>query len=145
MSFAQGDLDIAVLGPDDAGVVVGQIDTAGRQSDVVYQCGDFLRRDDPTNLIFHLRKPCRRFFDTGADGHSGMDQDLATVNSREEVATQHGDQPKRDQYDEHESERKHPRCLECTGQNSLIAISDRSEATLKTSLEEHKWIAGVGL
>ena len=59
MVFAQSNLNVAILRPNDTGVVVNQIDAAGWQSNVIDQGGHFFFGNDFSNGFFYSGKSSR--------------------------------------------------------------------------------------
>ena len=101
MAFAQSDLNIAILGANDPGIVVNQINPARGQTYVVYQAGYFFCGYDLFNRLFNHGKTRCSLLDPGANGHSGMDQNLSAIHIRKEIAAQIGQQGKRAQDKAH--------------------------------------------
>ena len=77
--------DVAIHAANHTGVVVNQIDPAGWQTDVVHQCRDFFVGDHFANGFFNLGKTRGCFFDTGANRHTRMNQNLTTIDIRKEI------------------------------------------------------------
>ena len=142
MVLAQGNLDVAILGADDAGVVIGQVDAAWRQADVVDQGADFIGRNDATDRVLDRGKAHCGFLHPGAGRHPGMQQDLAAVDRGEEVAAQEWQQGKRCQHKGHEAQHKPRPMAQSQLEQIEVTIAEALEAQLKGALEMHQRVAG---
>ena len=101
--LAQADLDLAVLRADGAGVVVGHVDAADRQADIVDQRFQLVRRDDLADDLLDFGKLPRVFLDARADLRAHMHQNPAAVDRRKEIAAEIGRQRERADHEGQES------------------------------------------
>ena len=95
VALFQLDLDVAVLRPDHAGVVVGHVDAGDRHADIVGERLDLARRNDPADRLLHVGELSGGLLDASADLGADMHQDRAGVDRRKEVAADIGHQQER--------------------------------------------------
>ena len=98
----QGDEDLAVGGRHQRCIAEGEVDAAGRQTDVVDHAIDLVGGDRLANDVLDLGETARRFFEACAGGSADVQPQLPGIDGREEV---HADQPEeperqRDEADE---------------------------------------------
>ena len=141
VAFAQGNLDVTVLRADHAGVVVRQVDAAGRQADVVHQRRDLFRRDHAPDRALDGREPCRRLLHPRAHRHPRVDQDLATVHRGEKIAAQKRQQTERQQHKAHEAAHKQPAVAQRRLKQRNVAGTKPLEAGLKPALKPQQRVA----
>ena len=141
VSFLQLDLDVAVLGTDHAGVVVGHVDAGDRHADVVGQCFDLAGRNDLADRLLHFGKLVGRLFDTGADLGPHVHQDVPGIDRGEEVAPEKGHQQKRDRDEAQKARDEHRAAPQSHGQDIAIVAAYALEAGLKGALKANQRIA----
>jgi hypothetical protein len=93
--FLQLYLDVAVLRPDYAGVIIGHVDAADRHADVVGNGFDLIRRNDLANGFLDVGKLVGGLLDTGADLGSSYALGSVRYRPREEVTAEIRRQQKR--------------------------------------------------
>src|SRR5471032_2419383 len=139
MIFVQRDLDVAVLRADRPGVVIGEIDTADRQADVVNHGGEFSGRNDLTDRSFHVRENLCGLLDPHADRRAHVQQDLPGIHVREKVAAEQRHQRERDQDETEEATDEGRAMVECEFKQAVIAGANFLEASFEALLEASKW------
>src|SRR4029077_13723723 len=92
MALLQRDLDHAVIYSDRRAIGECQIIGACRQSDIVDDQAAVLFRNDLANLVLDRLEYCLGAFDPGPGGRANVKLDLATVDDREKVAADEGEQ-----------------------------------------------------
>ena len=102
--FLELDLDVAVLRADRAGGVVGHVDAADREADVVDQGVELGGRDELADRLLDFGELVGAFLDPGADLDAGVHQDLPGVDGGEEVAAEERHQRERRQHEGHEAD-----------------------------------------
>ena len=141
VTFLQLDLDVAVLRADHAGIVVGHVDAGDRHADVIGQRVDLAGRDDLADRLLHVGELVGGFLDAGADLGADMHQDVAGIDSGEEVATEerHQQERRRDDAEEPDHEQRPP--SQRHRQQIVVAGADTLEPRLEAALEAHQRIA----
>src|SRR5581483_1556617 len=74
--FVQLDLNVAVLGAERAAGVVGHVDAAAGQADIVDHGPEIFRRNEPADRLLDLGELLRGFLDPRADVRARVHQDL---------------------------------------------------------------------
>ena len=141
MPFVQGDLDVAILFADGAGVVVGIVDAGIRQADVVHHGAQFVGGNDLSNALFDLREQFRALLHPGADRCAHVHHDLPGIHAREKISPQKRHQRKRQQHEGEEAGHEGPAVLHRQPQQAVIAGTDLLETRLETALKAHQRIA----
>ena len=85
VALLERDQRIAVLGADGASVLVGHVDAAERQADVVDDVVDLRRRDDAAHRLLDELEEARGLLDARAGLGAHVHQDLPGVDRREEI------------------------------------------------------------
>ena len=85
MPHFQGNLHVAILRAHQTGIVVGHVKAADRQSDVVGDGCQIVRRDDVANDVFDFSELSGAFLDACADLRAHVHQHLAGIDRGKEV------------------------------------------------------------
>ena len=94
--LVERDLDVSVRLADRAGVVVDRVDRRKIGADIVHDRRHFGRRDHLADRLLHIGETRCGFLDTHADRRPHMQQHLAAVDLREEIAAEKWRQQERD-------------------------------------------------
>ena len=81
----QADQDVGILDPDRPRIVVGHVDAADAEPDVVDDAIQFIGRDDPVDRLADPVGELGGLLDPGAGLRPHMDLDLPAIDAREEV------------------------------------------------------------
>src|SRR5579862_8512523 len=81
----QGDQDLRVEVADGFAVAVGEIDSAGGQTNVIENAAQLRRRNDPADYVFGLACDSCGLFDASAGGRAEMQAQLAGIDAGKEV------------------------------------------------------------
>ena len=103
MILLQADEGVAVFRPDRSGILVGHIDAAVRQPDVVDDVVELLRRDGPADDLLDEIELTRRLLDARAGLGAHMHQDLPGIHGGEKVLAQEREQAEGEQYADEKS------------------------------------------
>ena len=95
MSLIERNQDIAILRADGAGVVVGLVDTAHGQAEIVDDAAQFVPRNCAADTLLDLVEQLRRFFYAGAHLCAHVHLDLPGIDGGEEIPAQEWHQGKR--------------------------------------------------
>ena len=94
MALVERDLNVAVRLADRAGVVVDRVDGRQVSADIVHHRRNLGRRDDLANGVLDRGEARRRLLDTHADRRPHVQQYLAAIDLREEIAAEKRKQKK---------------------------------------------------
>ena len=140
----QADQDVGVRDADRARVVVGHVDAADAEADIVDDAVQLIGRDD---LVDGLADPVGELgglFDPRAGLRPHMHLDLPAVDAREEVLTQRRGKREREQGEAHEPRDQLGAVVQAKSEQTAIGAAEGFEAALEALLESHQGIA-VGL
>ena len=141
VSLFQLDLDVAVLRPDHAGVVVGHVDARDRHADIVSDGINLVRRNDPANLALHVGQPVGRLLHPCANLLTDMDQHLTRIDRRKEIPPQERHQQKRQRNAAEKPGHEHPAMVQREHQNAAVDPAESLEPRLERALEPDQRIA----
>jgi len=124
MVLGQGDVDVAVLRADAAGVAVGLVDAADRQADVVDNGRQLIRRDGLANGLLDMVEQGGGVLQPRADRRAHMQRHLAGIDAREEVRSQEGRQTEGQHDETQEAGDEHAAPRQRQGKGPAIALAD---------------------
>jgi len=142
---AQADIDVGVVGADDARVVVDLVDRAWRNAQAVNNCLNLARRNDAANVRFDRRDLLGRILDPGTDGGADMKRDLACIHRWEEIRTQEREKQERHQDSAEKPRHKQPSIIERQRQEVAISLTRVLKAGLETALQPRENVIALRL
>ena len=86
MILGQRDENVAVILPDHSAVAKGQIEPAGRHSNIVDNRVQFARGDHGADLLFNFSEDQLRFLDARSSRRLRVQTNLPRVDGREKIA-----------------------------------------------------------
>src|SRR3984893_4427642 len=141
----QADQDVGILDTYCARVVVGHVDAADAEADIVDDAVELIRRNDLVDRVADPVGELSGLFDPRTGLRPYMYLDLPTVDAREEILTQIGGEREREQGEAHEACDQLCAVVQTEVEQTAIRAADRLEATLAALLESHQGIAaGLG-
>ena len=134
--FLQADQGVAVLRADRAGVLIGHVDAAERQADIVDDVVELVGRNGRADGLLDLIEQAGGLFDARARLGAHMHQDLAGIDRREEVLAEERRRARTTARRRPETgDERSSGGASASDQQRAVAVADALEASLEALLE----------
>ncbi len=131
----EGDEDVGVGGAGGAGVVVGGIDAAVGQADVVDDVAELMGGDDLAEHALDEVDVAGGLLDAGAGAHADVEVEAAGVDGGEEVFAEEGEEQKREDDEGHDAAHEALVVMEAGGEEVAVVFAEFLEAVFEALLE----------
>src|SRR5439155_14329887 len=131
MILFEGHEDVYVGRANETGCAVNEIDGAVRQTDVVENVVQFLRRNNTADRVFDEIGKARGFFNTRTDLNTHIKDKLPTIGIGKKVFTQPGHEGPGTKTQQKKHEDKYEPPMNQGHKQALVAVAQ----TLKAALE----------
>src|SRR6185437_5744298 len=137
--------DVGVRGTHGAVVGVGGIRAAVGQANVIQYGFELVRRNSFADRIFDQVAKLGRVFDASAGARADMQPHLSTIDVREKILAQPGEQRKRSYTSQEKANRKRHPMAYAPYQKLPVAVAHPLKIALEELLQPHKRIAEIGM